>query len=63
MPQDGMPVSYTHLDVYKRQVYIRHLFQTKQITAYFKPERDGYDVTIPFVACLFLGTIISWWWK
>ena len=44
-------------------VYIRHLFQTKQITAYFKPERDGYDVTIPFVACLFLGTIISWWWK
>lgn len=44
-------------------VYIRHLFQTKQIIAYFKPERDGYDVTIPFVACLFLGTIISWWWK
>lgn len=44
-------------------VYIRHLFQTKQITAYFKPERDGYDVTIPFVACLFFGTIISWWWK
>jgi prepilin peptidase CpaA len=39
--------------------YIRYVFQTGKITAYYRPERDGYDFVIPFGFCLFLGTLIS----
>lgn len=39
--------------------YIRYVFQTGKITAYYHPERDGYDMVIPFGFCLFLGTLIT----
>jgi prepilin peptidase CpaA len=39
--------------------YIRYVFQTGKITAYYCPQRDGYDMVIPFGCCLFLGTLIT----
>lgn len=39
--------------------YIRYVFQTGKITAYYRPERDGYDMVIPFGFCLFAGTLIT----
>lgn len=39
--------------------YIRYVFQTGKITAYYLPERDGYDMVIPFGFCLFVGTLIT----
>ncbi len=39
--------------------YIRYVFQTSKITAYYRPQRDGYDMVIPFGFCLFVGTIIT----
>ena len=37
--------------------YIRHIFQTGKLTAYYDPVRDGYDVVIPLGLCLSLGTL------
>ncbi|WP_394524402.1 prepilin peptidase [Lacrimispora sp. JR3] len=39
--------------------YIRYVFQTGKITAYYHPDRDGYDMVIPLGPCLFLGTFIT----
>lgn len=39
--------------------YIRYVFQTGKITAYYRPDRDGYDMVIPLGVCLFLGTLIT----
>lgn len=38
--------------------YFRQVFQEKKIIAYYVPERDGREVTIPFVSCLFFGLVI-----
>lgn len=35
--------------------YIRQVILTKQVTAYYDPERDGYGDTIPFAVFMFLG--------
>lgn len=37
--------------------YIRRLIQTKELTYYYVPSRDGYDGVIPLGLCLFLGTL------
>ena len=42
--------------------YIRYVIQTGKITAYYRPERDGYDMVIPFGLCLFLGTLLTLAW-
>lgn len=39
--------------------YIRRVFQTGKIAAYYNPARDGYEGVIPLGMCLFLGTIVS----
>ncbi|MDR0922793.1 MAG: A24 family peptidase [Hungatella sp.] len=39
--------------------YIRRVFQTGNLTTYYDPVRDGYDVVIPLGLCLFLGTLGS----
>nr|WP_279231876.1 prepilin peptidase [Clostridium sp. HBUAS56010] len=39
--------------------YIRYVIQTGKITAYYRPERDGYKDVIPLGLCLFLGTFIT----
>lgn len=39
--------------------YIRRVFHTGKLTAYYDPDRDGYDVVIPLGLCLFLGTLGS----
>ncbi|WP_313152457.1 A24 family peptidase [Lacrimispora sp.] len=39
--------------------YIRHVFQTGNLTTYYDPDRDGYDVVIPLGLFLFLGTLGS----
>ncbi len=38
--------------------YIRRVYHTKEITAYYCPERDGTDGVIPLGVCLFLGTAV-----
>lgn len=38
-------------------VYFRRLFQTKEIVPYYRADRDGYGVTIPFAACLLMGYV------
>lgn len=38
--------------------YIRRLYHTRKITAYYDPARDGSEAVIPFGFCLFLGTFI-----
>lgn len=38
--------------------YLKRLILTKEVAAYHIPARDGYDHTIPFGLCLFLGTLI-----
>ena len=43
--------------------YIRRLIQSKEIEAYYCPERDGYKCVIPLGACFFAGTLISVLWK
>ena len=35
--------------------YFRRLFRTKEIVPYYRAERDGYGVVIPFAFCLFVG--------
>ena len=35
--------------------YFRRLFLTKEIVPYYRAERDGYGVVIPFAFCLFVG--------
>lgn len=39
--------------------YLRSLFQTKKITAYYSSSRDGYDAVIPLGFCMFLGTLLA----
>ena len=39
--------------------YIRRLIQSKEIEAYYCPERDGYKCVIPLGACFFAGTLIT----
>ena len=43
--------------------YIRRLIQSKEIEAYYCPERDGYKCVIPLGACFFAGTLITVMWK
>ena len=43
--------------------YIRRVIQSKEIEAYYCPERDGYKCVIPLGACFFAGTLISVLWK
>lgn len=38
--------------------YIRRLILTKELTAYHNSARDGYEHTIPFGLCLFLGALL-----
>lgn len=38
--------------------YIKRLILTKEVTAYHNSVRDGYEHTIPFGLCLFLGTLL-----
>lgn len=38
-------------------VYLRRMFQTKEIVPYYSAERDGYGIVIPFAGCLCLGYI------
>ena len=42
--------------------YVRRLVRTRQITAYYIPDRDGYGITIPLTVCLFAGmcTVMFW---
>ena len=35
--------------------YFRRLFLTKEIVPYYRAERDGYGVAIPFAFCLLVG--------
>ncbi len=37
--------------------YIRRLILTKEIVPYYRIERDGYGVVIPFAFCLFAGYV------
>lgn len=37
--------------------YFRRVFQERRITAYYVPERDGREVTVPLALCLLLGLI------
>lgn len=39
--------------------YIRQLIQTKQLEVYYDPQRDGYEITVPFALFLLLGTASS----
>lgn len=39
--------------------YIRRFIQSKEIEAYYCPERDGYKCVIPLGACFFAGTLIT----
>lgn len=43
--------------------YFRQLLLTRERIPYYEPSRDGYDVTIPFGVCLFLGTSLFGIWK
>ena len=43
--------------------YIRRLIQSKEIEAYYCPERDGYQCVIPLGACFFAGMLITVLWK
>lgn len=36
-------------------VYFRQIIQEKRLIAYYVPERDGKEVTLPLVFCLFWG--------
>lgn len=38
--------------------YIRRVFHTGKLTAYYNPAQDGYEVVIPLGMCLFLGTFV-----
>lgn len=38
-------------------VYFRRLFQTKEIVPYYRADRDGYAIVIPFACCLCLGYV------
>lgn len=40
-------------------VYFRRLFQTKEIVPYYRVERDGYGVVVPFALCLLAGYLVS----
>lgn len=39
--------------------YFKRLIMTKEAVPYHSPLRDGYEHTIPFGLCLFLGTLLS----
>lgn len=43
--------------------YIRRVYHTKEIVAYYQPERDGNDPIIPLGVCLFLGTAVYMIWQ
>ncbi len=43
--------------------YIRRLIQSKEIEAYYCPERDGYKCVIPLGACFFAGILITALWN
>ncbi len=38
--------------------YIRRLYRTREITAYYVPDRDGRSTVIPLGVCMFLGAVI-----
>lgn len=57
MGSGGFISRFSHL-----LTYIRYVIQTGKITAYYRPERDGYDMVIPFGLCLFLGTLLALAW-
>ena len=38
--------------------YIRRIYHTKEITAYYCPDSDGTDGVIPLGVCLFFGTAV-----
>lgn len=38
--------------------YIRRVYHTKAIEAYYQPGRDGSDTVIPLGVCLLLGTVL-----
>lgn len=42
--------------------YVRRVFQNKKLEAYYLPERDGEECTIPLGACLWVGilTVALW---
>lgn len=40
-------------------VYFRRLFRTKEIVPYYRAERDGYGVVVPFALCLLAGYLFS----
>ncbi len=37
--------------------YLRRLFLTKEIVPYYRAERDGYGVVLPFAFCLLAGYV------
>ncbi len=39
--------------------YIGQTFHGKEITAYYVPERDGKEIVVPLVFCLFWGLVLS----
>lgn len=43
--------------------YIRRLIQSKEIEAYYCPNRDGYQCVIPLGACFCAGVFITGFWK
>lgn len=38
-------------------VYFRRMFQTKEIVPYYRADRDGYGLVIPFALCLCAGYV------
>lgn len=47
--------------LYYLYAYFKRMILTKEIVAYHSSSRDGYEHTIPFALCLFLGTLLSIW--
>ncbi|MGC6174368.1 prepilin peptidase [Lacrimispora sp. 38-1] len=39
--------------------YIRSIFQTKKITAYYSSSLNGYDAVIPLGLCMFSGVVLA----
>ncbi len=38
-------------------VYLRRMFQTKEVVPYYRADRDGYSVVIPLACCLLAGYV------
>lgn len=43
--------------------YIRRFIHSREIEAYYCPERDGYRCVIPLGACFLAGTLVTSLWK